>query len=406
MNKKINTILTTIHDRILSCNIKNIDFEDILIGKLGLAQSCYQLYKVKNNNGYLTKVKDILENIFENIAKGTSLLINEPSLANGIPGLGLVLHQLIKENILDNSYSDQVTMITDNIYSKCLEVISKENFDYFYGATGLLFYLQEVDARNYVEHIVDIMHKHGKENNFLFYNRVDDVYSQGINFGFAHGSLAIVSVFLEIYKKGIQQEKTKELILKTTDSLLWFKKGAIDLKKVTIMHVGYDYPSIFPYNVIAKESNTINPVLHDNIFHFTDRLGWCNSDLSRMYVLYKLGINFNQEHYINAANEMVSDVVNRTALEDTAISDCYMCHGTSGVAHIFKKIHDLTGESIFYKTYEYWIKSTVDFMEKELLKEPSDKDLEILTGWLGPLFVLSAYNGKVYPDWDRIFLLN
>lgn len=406
MNKRIDTILEAIHKRILSCDVKQMDFEDILIGKLGLAQTSYRLYKVQNDDRYLNKVEEILEDIFENTSQGTSTLIENPALADGVPGLGLVIHQLGKEGILNDSFDEQLDIITDTIYTKCLDAFSKENFDYFYGATGLLFFLQEVDANEKVEHLVDIFSRYGKDNDFLFYNQVDDVYSQGINFGFAHGTLAIIAVFLEIYRKGIQQEKTKELILKTTDALLAFKRGTIDHKTVTIMHEGYNYASFFPYNVIGKETNTFDPVLSKNIFHFTDRLGWCNSDLSRMFVLYKIGSEFNQQHYINQANNMISEVVARKEEKDTAISDCYMCHGTSGVAHLYKKIYDLTGESIFHKTYEYWIEATVDFMEKELLKEPSDKDLEMLTGWLGPLFVLSDYNGQSYKEWDRIFLLN
>lgn len=406
MNNRINTILETIHIRILSCDVKQMEFEDILIGKLGLAYTSYLLYKTHNNEQYLNKVQEVLEDIFETTSNGTSTFMENPSLANGIPGLGLVMYQLMKEGVLDNSFNEQLDIINETIYTKCINTFSKGNFDYFYGATGLLFYLNEVNTKEKVEHLVNIFYQYGIDNNFLFYNQVNDVYSQGINFGFAHGTLAIIAVFLEIYKKGIQVEKTKELILKTTDELLKFKKDKINREAVNIMHETFDYPSYFPYNVIGKNTNSIDPVLTNNIFHFTERLGWCNSDLSRMYVLYKIGIEFNEQHYVNEANDMIGELVARKEEKDTAISDCYMCHGTSGVAHLYKKIYELTKEPIFHKVYEYWIGETIHFMDKELLKEPSDKDLEMLTGWLGPLFVLSDYKGQSYKEWDRIFLLN
>jgi lantibiotic biosynthesis protein len=406
MDKRINTIVTTIQNRILNSDANKIDFEDILIGKLGLAQSCYQLYKNQDDKRYLDKIEEILENIFEGMNTGTSSLTKKPSLADGMPGLGLVMNQLIVGEILDDSYAEQVQMISDTMHAKCLDAISKGNFDYFYGAIGLLFYLQEVNAQAYVENIVDVIFDYGEKNDFLFYNQVDDPYSEGINFGFAHGSLAIIAIFLEIHKKGILPVKTKELILKTTDALLQFKRDVMDPNGITIMHDGYDYPSIFPYNVISEKGNVIDPTSKNTIVHYTDRIGWCNSDLSRMYLLYKVGTTFNENKYIQIANDMIEEVNLRVDIEDTAISDCYMCHGTSGVAHIYKKIFDLTGEPIFYKTYEYWLEQTVDFMEKELEKQPSDKDLELLTGWLGPLFVLSDYNGQENAGWDRVFLLN
>ncbi|WP_299677158.1 lanthionine synthetase LanC family protein [uncultured Dokdonia sp.] len=406
MDKRINTIVTTIQNRILNSNAKTIDFEDILIGKLGLAQTCYQLYKNQNDERYLSKIEEILENIFDDMNTGKSSLTEKPSLADGIPGLGLVINQLIQGGILDDSYSEQVQMISDTVYTKCLDAVSKGNFDYFYGAIGLLFYLQEVNAQTYVENLIDVIFDYAEKNDFLFYNQVDDLYSQGINFGFAHGSLAIIAVFLEIYNKGIQQVKAKELILKTTDALLQFKRDIMDPSGITIMHDGYDYPSIFPYNVISEKGTVIDPTSKSTIVHYTDRLGWCNSDLSRMYLLYKVGTTFNENKYIQIANEMIDEVSMRVAIEDTAISDCYMCHGTSGVAHIYKKIYDLTGEPIFHKTYTYWLEQTVNVMEEELEKQPSDKDLELLTGWLGPLFVLSDYNGQESAGWDRVFLLN
>ena len=65
MDKRINTIVTTIQNRILNSDANKIDFEDILIGKLGLAQSCYQLYKNQDDKRYLDKIEEILENIFE-----------------------------------------------------------------------------------------------------------------------------------------------------------------------------------------------------------------------------------------------------------------------------------------------------------------------------------------------------
>ena len=406
MDKRINTIVTSIQNRILDSNASKIDFEDILIGKLGLAQTCYQLYINQKDTKYLNKIEEILENIFEGINNGKSSLVERPSLADGIPGLGLVINQLIQGEILDDSYTEQVQMISDTMYVKCLDAISKGNFDYFYGAIGLLFYLQEVNAQTYVEDIVDVIFAYGEKNDFLFYNQVDDTYSAGINFGFAHGSLAIIAIFLEIYNKGIQQTKTKELILKTTDALLRFKRDVMDPSGITIMHEGYDYPSIFPYNVISEKGAVIDPTSKSTIVHYTDRLGWCNSDLSRMYLLYKVGTTFNENKYIQVANGMIEEVNLRVDIKDTAISDCYMCHGTSGVAHIYKKIFDLTGEPIFYKTYTYWLEQTVNAMEKELEKQPSDKDLELLTGWLGPFFVLSDYNGQKNEGWDRIFLLN
>ncbi len=407
MNHRINTIVSIIHEKILNSDSNNIDFEDILIGKLGLAHSCFCIYSVKKDKKYLNKVLQILENIFDDLSKGYSSLMKKSSLAEGIPGLGIVLHKLIKTDVLDTSYTTQIDMITEPIYKRCQDELSRNNFDYFYGAIGLLFYLNEVDASTEVAHIVDLLYEHGEASNFSFYNNVDDVYSQGINFGFAHGTLAIIAVLINIWSKGIKKKKVKKLVVGATDMLLQFKRGNIDPSKINIMHDNFDYPSVFPYNIITKNRNQmVKPNADDSVYHFTNRLGWCNSDLSRLFLLYKVGASFNIQNYTNIADEIADEVINRKLYKDTAISDGYICHGSSGVAHIYKKIFNITHQSRFKEAYEYWVGVTLEYMEKEIKKYHSDKDLDVLTGWLGPLFVLSAYQEEEYKGWDTMFLLD
>ena len=52
-------------------------------------------------------------------------MTKKPSLADGMPGLGLVMNQLIVGEILDDSYAEQVQMISDTMQAKCLDAISK-----------------------------------------------------------------------------------------------------------------------------------------------------------------------------------------------------------------------------------------------------------------------------------------
>ncbi len=439
MHNRIDYITGIIHTKILNSDITTIDFEDILIGKLGLAYSCFCIYKVNKDERYLNKVLEIIENIFDTLSKGQSALLEKPSLADGMPGLGIVLHELIKADILDHSYIGQLDMITDSIYKRCLNELSQNNFDYFYGATGLLFYLNKVETTKEVEHIVNVLYDHGVKNNFSFYNKVEDVYSQGINFGFAHGTLSIIAVLMNIKSNRIEETKVnhletspqgiplgknisisrqtsehsnldyrvKKLVLETTNTLLKFKRGNIDSSHINIMHENFDYDSIFPYNIITKNKNqSVTPTSVDTLYHYTNRLGWCNSDLSRLFILYKAGAFLNQQNYTRIADEMADEVIDRKLIEDTAISDAYICHGSSGVAHLYKKIYDRTHQSRYKEAYEYWIAITLDYMEQELKKQYSDKNLDVLTGWLGPLFVLSSYQKEEYQGWDSIFLLD
>ena len=97
--------------------------------------------------------------------------------------------------------------------------------------------------------------------------------------------------------------------------------------------------------------------------------------------------------------------VNRKEYIDTAISDCYICHGSSGVAQLYKKIFEISNKEIYNEAYKHWINITISYMQLEIKKPFSVQDLELLTGWLGPLLTLYSFKGEVKNSWEKVFLM-
>ena len=44
-------------------------------------------------------------------------------------------------------------------------------------------------------------------------------------------------------------------------------------------------------------------------------------------------------------------------------------------------------------------------MQLEIKKPFSVQDLELLTGWLGPLLTLYSFKGEVKNSWEKVFLM-
>lgn len=404
--KIIDSIIHIANEKILNSDIELIELDNILNGKLGLAYYCYFTYHLKGNKKYLKIIEKILDNVFRTLTESDKVFSTNLTLADGFSGLGIVLNNLVKDKILDEEYIDQIIIINDLAYTNCKKMIKNGGFDYFYGATGLLFYLSEVDSLFHCEDIINDYHNYAINNNYLFYNNTVDVYTQGVNFGYAHGTLSILEVFLKLHDKGICKEKTKELILNTVDSLLQFSREKINFSEIKHKYVGYEYPSFFPYNIMTDSNDKIVYLNNkDNIFHYTDRLGWCNSDLGHILMLYKIGKKFNIKNYINIANKMGEITVKRKEYNDTAISDCYICHGSSGVAQLYKKIYEISDNEIYNEAYKHWLNETINYMQLEIKKTFSVQDLELLTGWLGPLLTLHSFKGEIQNSWDKIFLM-
>ena len=208
--KIIDSIIHIANEKILNSDIELIELDNILNGKLGLAYYCYFTYHLKGNKKYLKIIEKILDNVFRTLTESDKVFSTNLTLADGFSGLGIVLNNLVKDKILDEEYIDQIIIINDLAYTNCKKMIKNGGFDYFYGATGLLFYLSEVDSLFHCEDIINDYHNYAINNNYLFYNNTVDVYTQGVNFGYAHGTLSILEVFLKLHDKGICKEKTKE----------------------------------------------------------------------------------------------------------------------------------------------------------------------------------------------------
>lgn len=404
---RIEKIFDFVNQKVVEANVEELVTDDLIKGKLGLLMYCLNSYHLNQEDVYLEKIQEILEDIFNKISLNESIMAAHMTLADGLPALGIVLHELLKQDLIDSTFKDQIDVITDSVFDKCIEMINNNNFDYFYGATGLLFYMYKVEAYNNCNFLVDKLHEYALSHDYMFYNATGDVYTQGINFGFAHGTSAILAVLLKIYDQGINQQKTKELLLNITTKIISFKKENIDRSKVSYQLEGFDFPTWFPYNIITERVDKIvKPELYStNIYHFTDRLGWCNSDLGYVMLFYKLGITLDQQEYLKISNEIGDEIVTRLSFENTAINSANMCHGSAGVSALYKSIYSLTNREIYKNAHEHWLNATVKYLEIKMKKEFSFSDLEILTGWLGPVLFLQDVNFKKVSNWDSFFLI-
>lgn len=410
MNNKINRVFEITEKYILDCDVAEMPSESLLTGKLGLA--LYAIYKSKETNGdaYLAKLTQVLDSVFDTISGERSFMASQCNFIEGLPGLGYILSLAIRHNLLDAGYEEQVQVINSIAYEKALERLPENAFDYFYGAIGLLFYLSETGATGYCHNLIDLLYAHAEKNNYYFYNNTNDSYTEGVNFGFAHGSAAIISIMISLYEKNINPHKAKAIAVNTLDGLLRFRRSEIAADRITLIDTREGiYPAIFPYNIISENNKPeikSGEQYTENLYHYSGRLGWCNSDLGILYLLYKAAAVFSEQKYQVLAEELGKDVVKRRSYYETDIRDYYMCHGTSGVAMLYHKIFRLTGKEVYSREYEHWMEATINRLEKEVEGKPSYHKLQLLTGWLGPLLLLSIYNGSPSPDgWDKIFLV-
>lgn len=97
--------------------------------------------------------------------------------------------------------------------------------------------------------------------------------------------------------------------------------------------------------------------------------------------------------------------------------DAGICHGSAGLAHIFNRFFQATGDSLFKEAAIFWIRQTLSqrgrtgvggYNGMRWLNDNGHVRWKynrgILTGAAGVGLVLASALSAVEPEWDRLFL--
>lgn len=404
MDDEISKIVSRIDHCVLNYVDNNNLNDSLFYGKLGLV--FYSILKYSNTHDlrFFHKANDIINSIFSRVSNNQSCLSSEPSFSQGLTGLGYILIFMKKHRLIDDSMENQINVIKEVVLKEALSLIRANKFDFILGVSGILHFLSLSDDKKKCEILLQELYDVGLKNDFLFYNNYESPYYQGINFGLGQGAFGIISVCLEIFKKH-KLEISRTITLKTLDKMVKFNKKKLGKIILTTGKIE-DYYSYFPFNIISKKLSTkFNQDASDNLYYFTNRLGWCNGDLTRALIIHRVYNTFGNSEYGELAEELIDNSVKRRTLKDTVARNCFFCHGSSGIAFTYRNFFHETNEPIFLESYNYWIEITKNFMIKKIARGIENKDLQLVTGVLGSALVLMEHKEDIRFEWENIFLI-
>ena len=110
------------------------------------------------------------------------------------------------------------------------------------------------------------------------------------------------------------------------------------------------YGSFFPY-ITIESSESLSK----------SRLAWCYGDLGIATTLYQAGITFDRQDWVTKSLEIFRfAAVWRRDLEGNMVNDACLCHGSSGIGHIFYRMWYNTKISEFKEAADYWFEKTLE----------------------------------------------
>jgi lantibiotic biosynthesis protein len=328
--------------------------DDLLSLMAGLPGVClflyeYSKYKPEKTTEHYEKIALLIGKAFEFTESSPRI---STTYCDGINGFLWLTEYLRNKEVIE--------LETDYIIPEIIQLLKEESYkltveldycDLLHGGFGFwAFLLQAKDLPNRMVHLnsqlealaaisVDIPEGRNWKINSSFFKLSDDEKlnidpRKSIHLGMAHGIAGILVLLAKTRIAGFFIEEIEEHI-----------------------HKGLQLVSSLK-NKYASKNGIYPGSITNGISHTASRLAWCHGDLG-IAVCYWMAwkatfkIDYKQEAL------RILDFCCTVDRKNTGITDAGLCHGSAGVAQIFRRMYWETGIECYLKESDKWIETTL-----------------------------------------------
>lgn len=354
-----------------------------LNGLAGIA--LFQFYYEERYNLNSERGFDTLEHCIKKINEDNF----SASYCNGLAGFGWLLNHLEEEELVEkNTFADIEPVIDIYIENHLHQCIQQDNYDFFHGALGSIFYfLKKSDStRKYEKHISLLFSKLFELYATLYdYDLgkialseiIEDELKKRLHFGPAHGISGIIAILCTAYNKGYFQEQ----------STLWVDKF---VQLILSSEMPLDDISQFPIWIDLQTKEKA-----------TSSLSWCSGDIGIGITLLNTSDTFRNRTWKELSSDILKKASQRRHIQQSMIKGYGMCHGYFGASRIFSRAHDLNPAREFEEASLYWLKEGMDS-----LIVTHDSPMSILNGMAGAGLVMLDFRHEKLSNWDECLLIS
>lgn len=386
-------------------DIHNIVMNKFLLDKndnsIGLYSGCFGallfLYYYSKYYGD-SKSSFLLDACTDKMLKYASDNIYTHTFCNGLAGLLYLFSHLRENDLLQIDFDDNQLYSDNLIIDLMLKDLNKGLYDFMHGGLGPAFYMLKISNKVVVKEVVDLLYDMAEKDSytgvFKWRYLLDKNSVCKYNISLSHGISSIIIFIVRVMKlcPNIERNKCEKML---SGAVNYIKSQEIDVSK---------YGSFYP-----AQSIFYSPELQ-----LKSRLAWCYGDLGVAYALWLAGEVLNDQDVTAKALKVLLYSTKRITVNDTYIIDSCICHGSSGVALIFRHLYLKTGIFDFYKAMNYWINKTLQFAVfpnglSGFMTYNSNNyccDYSLLTGISGVGLVFLSYLENDNQPWDELFLLS
>ncbi|MEM9859538.1 MAG: lanthionine synthetase C family protein [Bacteroidota bacterium] len=373
-------------------------------GTTGIAMFYANLYELTGDSSYLEKCESLIVFTIEKLSK----VEISHRFSDGISGIAWGIDYLINKEFIEDDGEDIFELLDDYIYDSARLDLKVGNYDFLHGGMGAVLYaLQRLKSNKSMSFLKDFINEISRikeEDRFgfkwedPFFLKEKYSYSKTYNLGMAHGIPSILEVLRRIYSKHLFEEETSRLV---HGGLSWIEHCKLNTP---------ESPSIYPNCVLDKIGQSDGP----------SRMAWCYGDLSLAILFWKCGETYKKENWKHEGMNLMTNSVKRSDPLQNKYYDAGICHGTAGIAHLFKRFHNATQRNEFNQRSIFWINETLNQSRHKSglagyrLYSRTEKNDVVYHRWKNSHFFLegiagigmvliSHLNNKT--DWDNCLLI-
>jgi lantibiotic biosynthesis protein len=282
-------------------------------------------------------------------------------------------------------------------------------YDLVVGLTGLGVYASQRRPRplaiECLRRVVERLHECARYDEHGLYwwtppaeihQKSREQYPSGrVDLGVAHGVAGVIALLGGLCGAGVEQATVRPLL-----------EGAVRW--------------LWAHSVPAEAGPTFPVWVAPGGQAWPARCAWCYGDPGIAAALLMAARGVGDAGWEQAAVALACRAAERPASQ-TGVVNAGFCHGAAGLAHLYNRLYQATGEPKLRRAGLYWLERTLGFYRRARDNggswvqgswDPARRELwtwtgiDVVDGAAGVALVLLAAATSVEPAWDRMFLVS
>jgi len=383
-------------DSIAQCifaKVQKIDY-GLYSGECGLFLFLLYYSKYSSSKKYASLIEKYANRLLKQFIKETQL----HTFCSGISGI-LYLFEFLRENdFIDLDVSAAQLFLDNYLVSRMRHDIQQRNYDFMHGALGVgLYFLKKSIHPEYIQDLIDFLYQTAEKDTEIFKWESTVMINEeenrnAYNLALSHGISSIIIFLSRAVESGIVDKKAERMLSGAVNFVLSQEK---DFSQ---------FGSFFP-NVLLI--NSTEPLTKS-------RLAWCYGDMGIGMALWQAGIALEETDWKDKGLEILLQSTQRRDFNETSVQDAGICHGSAGIAMIYRRMFLETNLKEFKEATLYWIDQTLNFSRfedglagyKTVKMQEMICDYSLLTGISGIGLVLLSFLENDPQVWDELFLIS